>query len=199
MPTIDTVAPSVWDRAKANVAAFFSKPTRLPLIVLLGMLVVGIPKLVAPAIGDRFKIGLDLQDAKCLPYTLYAFKMGGTDGRVPESMRITPTRGMLVSFIPRNNAMGNPALDGQRIVKIVAGLPGDSLEVRDDVAYVNGKEWGRLWLLDALGKTSGSLDRRTVVPPGKVLLMGTLNESYDGRYYGFIDQSEIVAQAFALF
>lgn len=188
-----------WQRAKENTQEFFKNPTRLPLILLLGILTVGAPQFIAPIISRSYQLGLDLQDNKCLPYTLYAIKQGSTDDRAPDGKHIELQRGMLVSFVPHNNEMGRPELDGLKIVKIVAGLPGDKLTVTNDVAYINGKEWGRLWLMDSLGKPPGSLDREEIVPQGKVLLMGTLKESYDGRYYGFIDQREIIAQAFPLF
>lgn len=184
---------------RANAAYLFRNPISLPLIVLAVLLMLALPKLLAPALQTHYRIGLDLQTNKCLPYTLYAFRMGGVDPRLPEGKRFSLERGMMVAFTPQNNEMGIRALDGQRIVKIVAGLPGDTLEVRHDEAYINGKSWGKLWLLSTLGKLPGSFDRKTIVPPGKVLLMGTLKTSYDGRYYGFIDQREIHAQAFALF
>lgn len=191
--------PGRWNRTKENIAYFFRKPTRLPLMVLLAMLVVAIPQIVSPILKNNWRIAFDFQDFKCLPYTAYAFRMGAVDARLPDNKRIDLKRGMFVSFIPTNNAMGIPELDGQRIIKIVAGLPGDVLEVKDDVAYINGEKWGELALLNTLARTPGSLDRRAVVPPGKVLLLGTLKTSYDGRYYGFIDQHTINAQAFPLF
>lgn len=190
--------PGRWERTKANVAYFFRKPTRLPLMVLLAMLVVAIPQILSPVLKNNWRVAFDFQDFKCLPYTIYAFRMGAVDSRLPDGKRIDLKRGMFVSFIPTNNAMGIPKLDGQRITKIVAGLPGDVLKVKDDVAYINGKEWGKLALLKTLGKASGAFDRTAVVPPGKVLLLGTLQSSYDGRYYGFIDQRMINAQAFPL-
>lgn len=85
------------------------------------------------------------------------------------------------------------------MVKIVAGIPGDRLVVKDDFAYINGAPWGRLTLLRTLQKGSGSLDRDVHVPPGKVLLLGTTPYSYDGRYYGFIDQVDIEAEAIPVF
>lgn len=35
--------------------------------------------------------------------------------------------------------------------------------------------------------------------PRKVLLLGTTPYSYDGRYYGFIDQVDIEAEAIPVF
>lgn len=191
--------PSRWERTKDNVAYFFRNPSRIPLIVLLALLMVVIPQILSPVLKENWRVAFDFQDFKCLPYTVYAFRMGAVDARLPDGKRIDLKRGMMVSFIPTNNAMGIPELDGQRITKIVAGLPGDTLEVKNNVAYVNGEQWGELSLVNTLGKAPGAFDRESVVPPGKVLLLGTLKTSYDGRYYGFIDQHVINAQAFALF
>lgn len=191
--------PSRWERTKDNIAYFFRKPSRLPLVVLMAMLVVVTPQILSPVLKSNWRVAFDFQDFKCLPYTAYLFRMGAVHERLPDDKRIDLERGMMVSFIPQNNAMGIPELDGQRITKIVVGMPGDTLLVRDDIAYVNGEKWGNLALLNTIGKEPGSLDREVTVPPGKVLLLGTLDTSYDGRYYGFIDQQSINAQAFALF
>lgn len=187
-----------WARFRANAAIFFRKPTRLPLVGLLAILTISIPQIVGPTLRQSYRIGIDLQKYGCLPYVLYLFKAGGVDPRLPPEKHFDLERGMYVNFVPENNVMQIPELDGQSIVKQVAGLPGDELVVKDDVAYINGREWGKLWLLKTLKREPGSYDRREVVPDGKVLLMGTLKTSYDGRYYGFVDQSLIRAQAFAL-
>lgn len=181
------------------MANFFDRPWKLPLIVLLAVLTVGSPRLVGPVLKSHYQIGLDLQHFKCLPHTLYLFKSGRVNAAPEVGHSIPLEYGQYVSFVPYNNMMNRPDLDGKRIVKLVAGLPGDRFEVKNDVAYINGKEWGGLTLLDTLGAEKGSFDRTEIVPEGQVLLLGTTPYSYDGRYYGFIDQAEINAEAFPLF
>jgi conjugal transfer pilin signal peptidase TrbI len=79
---------------------------------------------------------------------------------------------------------------------MVFALPGDAFEVKNDLAYINGKPVGRkMDLIDKLGKQPGSFDRKEIVPAGHVLLLGTEPRSFDGRYWGFVPENEIVAKA----
>lgn len=181
-----------------NLKAFFDKPWKLPLVVLLGIVAIGVPNVATPVIKQHYQIGLDLQEHKCLPYTLYFFSMGRVDKNAPENDRVSLNYGDMVSFVASDNIMGRADLDGKRIVKLVAGLPGDLFEVRDDSIYINGDRWGGLTLRETLGHPKGHFDHSQVIPPGKVLLLGTTDYSYDGRYYGLLDQSLINAQAYPI-
>lgn len=194
-----TTIVSRWKCFKVRLAAFFDKPWKFPLVVFLAVLTVGIPRLVGPMAKAHVQFGIDLQEFKCLPYTFYWFTSGRVHPRSDEVKSIALQYNQFVSFVPSNNMMGLPQLDGKRVVKMVAGLPGDVFEVKDDVAYINGERWGDLTLLQTLGKTPGSYDRRVVIPEGQVLLLGNTEFSYDGRYYGLIDQREINAQAHPVF
>lgn len=184
---------------RENGRVFFSRPWVFPLVILLGVLTLGLPKFVAPIIKKHYYLGVDLQEYKCLPYTMYGFVAGRVGVEHAGIRKINLNYGKLVSFIERNNVMQMVELEGKRIVKKVAALPGDVFEVSNDVAYINGVEWGELTLLKSLEKPSGFYDRKLVVPDGEVLLLGTTDYSYDGRYYGFLDQSEINAIAIPLF
>lgn len=185
--------------SKANIAYFFKRPWVFPCVIFLAVLALGLPRAISPVIKQSYQLGLDLQEYKCLPYTLYAFASGRVDPPTDSLKPIELAHGQLVAFTAHDNIMDLPELDGKRIVKVVAGLPGDVLEVNADVAYINGVKWGDLTLLETLAKQPGHYDRREVVPEGKVLLLGTTEFSYDGRYYGFIDQAEINATAYPIF
>lgn len=183
---------------KINLQASLKHRVLIPTTLLLGVLLVFVVRGAGPALKESYTIGLDLQSDGCLPYVLYGMKAGRVDNRAEESKKIQLRRGMFVSFVSKDLMMGLDMFDGRRIVKKVAGLPGDVLKVENDKVYVNGVHWGGLALLGTLGKEKGAFDREEVVPEGKVLLLGTLKNSYDGRYYGFIDQSAIDAQAMPL-
>lgn len=178
---------------------FKAKPYLIPITIFATLLYIVILQVGASAVKNYYSFAIDLQDEKCLPYTLYFLKKGGVDPRYSKDKRIKLKKGMYVSFVSDDKMMGLPIFDKRHITKMVAGLPGDVLEVKNDVAYVNGKEWGDLSLLGDLNKPIGYYDRKEVVPYGKVLLLGTLKDSYDGRYYGFIDQNVISSQAFPIF
>ena len=137
----------------------------------------------------NIRIGLDLQEVRCLPWRVYLLELGRPD---------QITKGGFVAFKPRDGLMG-PKFDGRLVGKMVAGVPGDVLEVKQDVAYVNGKRVGELVLLPKLNAKPGSYDRRETVPAGKILVLGTEPRSFDGRYWGFLDQSAVIGTVKPLF
>ena len=135
------------------------------------------------------RIGIDMQEVRCLPWRVYLLKLG----RPTEF-----TRGAYVAFKPRNGLMG-PKFEGRLVGKMIAGLPGDELVVSHDEAAVNGRPVGRLVLLPKLAAKPGSYDRRVTVPEGKILVLGTDPRSYDGRYWGFLDQNDVIGSVRPLF
>jgi conjugal transfer pilin signal peptidase TrbI len=135
------------------------------------------------------RIGLDLQEVRCLPWRVYVLKLG----RPAEF-----AKGAFVAFKPHNGQMG-PAFEGRLVGKMIAGVPGDTLEVKQDVAYVNGKRVGDLILLPKLHAKPGAFDRREVVPAGKLLVIGTEPRSYDGLYWGFLDQRDVIGSVTPVF
>lgn len=137
----------------------------------------------------NIRIGVDLQEVRCLPWRVYLLELGR-----PEQM----TKGGFVAFKPQNGLMG-PKFEGRLVGKMIAGVPGDVLEVKQDVAYVNGKPVGELVLLAKLHAKPGAYDRRETIPAGKILVLGTEQRSYDGRYWGFLEQSAVIGTVKPLF
>jgi len=84
------------------------------------------------------------------------------------------------------------------IIKRVIALPGDSVEIRADVAYVNGvrePERGQR----IVRKYSVNAPPR-VVPEGTLYVMGDNRAvSEDSRYIGPIEQSGVMGRAVAVF
>lgn len=185
--------------SEGRLRTFFARRWVFPSVILMILLTIGVPRTVAPVLRERFQLGLDLQDYKCLPYTLYLFSPGRVGSPVTGIPNIELERGQLVAFTAHDNIMQRRELDGKRIVKVVAALPGDKVDVAEDQVFINGAKWGDLTLMGTLQKPKGSLDRSAIVPDGKVLLLGTTEHSYDGRYYGFIDQREINARVTVIF
>jgi signal peptidase I len=84
------------------------------------------------------------------------------------------------------------------LVKRVIALPGDTVEIRKDVAYVNGVEEPQRgqFVLPAYSVNVGP----QVVPPGHVYVMGDNRPvSEDSRYIGFIAISGIKGRAVMIF
>ena len=84
-------------------------------------------------------------------------------------------------------------------IKRVIGLPGDSIEMKDDVLYVNGKEYEEPYLKE--NKEENVLDKLTYdftleeVPENSLFVMGDnrLN-SMDSRIFGVISYDSVIGE-----
>jgi conjugal transfer pilin signal peptidase TrbI len=93
------------------------------------------------------------------------------------------------------NAPSNQLYD-KPFVKIVAGIPGDRLEVRNRVFYINGKEICRA---KEYSKTGMPLEigPTGVLPPGSYFVYSPNKDSYDSRYknVGWVKSRDIIGIA----
>ena len=95
--------------------------------------------------------------------------------------------------------------DGNKdIVKRVIGMPGDTVEVKNGVLYINGKEVEQPFINTNNDKKTVFIDDFTLkeltgedkVPEGKYFVMGdNRGVSKDSRMIGFIDKSAIEGKA----
>lgn len=144
----------------------------------------------------------------------YDFKIPLTDVVVAHVGE--PRRGDIVTF-------SSPS-DGRRLIKRIVGLPGDRVEMRDEVLFVNGQsaefseaetlaEPGESGARQALRltETVGQHRRRiqllanarainsfgpVVVPPGNYLMLGdNRDNSADSRYFGFVPRHLLIGRA----
>lgn len=85
--------------------------------------------------------------------------------------------------------------------KYVGGVEGDRVVVKDGVISVNGKQWGKLALV-SMKKLPGPMsryDRALTVGKDELLMLGTQEKSYDGRYWGVVKKEEIIGRAHPIF
>ncbi len=89
-------------------------------------------------------------------------------------------------------------------------MPGDTVEYKNDVLYVNGKAMEEPYLKKFKEKAVGrvltpdftleQITGKTKVPEGQVFVLGDNREvSKDGRMFGFISEDEIVGKGQAVF
>jgi signal peptidase I len=156
--------------------------------------------------GDRVYVNKLAYDLK-IPFTTVHLAEWGN-----------PHRGEIVVFYSPH--------DGQRLVKRVIGLPGDTIELRDNNLLLNGEavNYGPIkqeslrdvsavdsemlrfeaedlpdhthavatWPSVAAKRNFGPV----VVPEGKYFMMGdNRDNSFDSRYFGFVERKQIVGQA----
>jgi len=144
----------------------------------------------------HYRIGIATQSSTCLPgWRVFLMDL---DDR-------TPQRDTVYAFRTRGIAVTLPGgltlfRDGTEIAKIVAGLPGDTVEVGRDVTRVNGVVEGEgLDLARTLKKQPEDFVRRDTVPAGHFLFMGRTRDSYDGRYWGYVGADQLVGRAYHLY
>lgn len=94
-------------------------------------------------------------------------------------------------------------LDGDAIIKRVIGLPGDNIEYKDDVLYINGKAYDKRFTSDVTEDFTleeicqiheiGCVDK---IPDDMYLVLGDNRDvSADSRVKGLIKRSQIKGKA----
>jgi len=85
-------------------------------------------------------------------------------------------------------------------VKIVAGMPGDTVKERDREFYVNDSPVGSAKPVSRQG-TPLEIGPTGVIPPGQYYVKAPHPDSLDSRYRltGWIPQTQIFGRAYALF
>ncbi|PLT35818.1 signal peptidase I [Bacillus sp. V5-8f] len=95
----------------------------------------------------------------------------------------------------------------EKYIKRVIGLPGDTIKVKNDILYINGKKFEEPYLRENKAKiphetnltedfTLKNYTGEYKVPAGKLFVMGD-NRPYsnDSRIFGFIPMDSVVGEA----
>lgn len=115
--------------------------------------------------------------------------------------------------------------DGMRLVKRVIACPGDTIEMKDNVLFLNGdrmqysvsdthsfsseiyedaravlaresQNGTEHWVMSLPARPAMRSFSRLTVPPGKYFMMGdSRDNSADSRFFGFVDRKQIIGQA----
>jgi conjugal transfer pilin signal peptidase TrbI len=141
------------------------------------------------------RIGLDVQrligEPACMPSFAYLWKPGMTH---------EPKVGDYVLARMPKTSLGVGAREGDRIVKKVAAITGDSVRIEGTELWINGNHTDRLWLAKSIpGKKPGDFDVDLKLQQGQMFLMGTTKESFDSRYWGAVNREAFLGYAIPLF
>jgi signal peptidase I len=138
-------------------------------------------------IGDHLLVNKFIYGVK-LPFS----------GTVVIPVKNPQTNDIIVFKFPQN-----PKLD---YIKRVIGVPGDTIESRNKTLYINGKRFedkhGVHMSNAIIDPVAGPRDTfgPITVPEGKVFVMGdNRDNSFDSRFWGFVDNSAILGKALIIY
>jgi len=150
-----------------------------------------------------WRLSYDPQVAACLPWNWYLVHVGERAWRVGDLVVLRQGDLEQAATLEFAGVARKPLQQVPPAVKFVAAAPGDRVAVRDDAIWVNGRYYGRLWLKKWVARNYPDLqrvwpEREIVVPPGKLLVLGTQPLAFDGRYFGLVPESDIRGRAWPI-
>lgn len=139
----------------------------------------------------RFMIGIDTQKVSCLPGNHRWFLIDRYDQMID--------RGDIMAFKADQRVLPWYPI-GQIMVKYVAGVAGDWIEVTDQAVLVNGVivAEGGLILAQKLNKPATAFIRQEQIPQHALWATGTMPRSFDSRYWGFVFDEQVIGKVYAI-
>jgi signal peptidase I len=111
--------------------------------------------------------------------------------------------GDLIEF--RTDRRPAPYPPGSKFLKLVRGTPGDRVSIDPaGKVHITGQDYHFESALEPrvvklLHKKYRDLAGQYTIPPGSYFVMGTLPGSYDSRYWGLVEQHQIIGKGLAVF
>jgi signal peptidase I len=130
-------------------------------------------------VGDHLLMSRIGYDAS-LPFTQYHFRLWRE-----------PHRQQMIIF-------RSPTEPGLDLIKRLIGMPGDTIEIRSGVVYVNGSPLAEPYR----NGPPNPVDEypSTVVPTGNFFVLGdNRDNSYDSRYWGFVPEANILGTPLVIY
>ena len=194
--------PAAASSRKARFRRWFRDEAR-PILLTLALLM-----LARTSFANHYQVPSGSMEPALFPGDRVAVDMSAYGLRVPYTdlqlvRRGRPQRGDVVVF-------KSPA-DGTRLIKRVAAVAGDTVELRDGRLAINGEllssarapdveVFGQRRIRLGLDQGGGPDIAPTTIPAGSLLVLGDhRGDSADGRYFGLVAANSVYARAVAVY
>lgn len=140
--------------------------------------------------AQNYRIGIDPQLEKCIPgYTFYLVDLH--DKQVERDK----------TFAFRSKGVEPLFQDGTWMVKFARGMPGDRVEIdREHNVKINDEVLSRgLFLSRELQVDPTIFMGSVILNQREFWFMGLTDRSFDSRYWGVVNEDQIVGRAYPLF
>jgi signal peptidase I len=113
----------------------------------------------------------------------------------PEQLQERGAVGAFLHWLGEGIGFAQPA--DEDFIKRVIGLPGETIEIRDNVVYIDGEPLDEPYLTDAARRSNGDFPE-TRIPPDQLFMMGdNRGNSADSRYgLGLVPVDKVIGRAF---
>jgi signal peptidase I len=111
-----------------------------------------------------------------------------------------PHRGVVTGFLHwLGEGIGLAQPENEDFIKRVIALPGETIEIKSNVVYIDGKALNEPYLTDSAKETTGDYAPHTV-PDDALFVMGdNRGNSADSRYgLGFVPVDDVIGKAFVV-
>jgi signal peptidase I len=111
-----------------------------------------------------------------------------------------PDRGLVGGFLHwLGEGIGFAQPENEDFIKRVVGLPGETIEIRDNVVYIDGQVLDEPYLTEDAKRANGDLSP-TRIPDDALFVMGdNRGNSADSRYgLGFVPLDKVIGRAFVI-
>lgn len=159
-----------------------TKIGRITSCLLGGFFVFGSSLFIVKYFSDNYKLGVNITPSIDEKLAIYDKKFNWVNDNEIKDKLIWFELPKETAYFPKNTDFG----------KFVKCSGGEMLETSDDKRYFcNGKEIGKAENTDSKGVKVNNFVFNGYIPNGKYFVMGTHQKSYDSRYWGFVDKSNI--------
>ena len=86
------------------------------------------------------------------------------------------------------------------VLKQVAGVPGDTLDIHDGRVFING-----VLIVEGLENAAAyrrhaaDFERKEVIPPDRYFMIGTARMSNDSRYWGYLPREAVLGKGYRIY